>query len=243
MSHQIHYLGYLAYIDERLDELMEDYGDLPDQVKERQSKVNENTRLVNDTERIIDEISTFCANAKITLVDLKDKEEKLAKQQFEIKNNKQFDAITKEIEYIKTEHTKLSDKLRQEGVKLQNLNRILDQQKRELDESQSKLDEKNREVELITGDQNTELIELRNKREKIIELIKKEYYEIYERVREVFNDAAVKIHKNSCAGNIVPSQKIVEVRNNLNMVFTDEHSGRILIPEEFEVDEDFLAKL
>lgn len=243
MGHQIHYIGYLAYIDERLDELMEDYGDLPKQVKERQHKVNECARLVKDTEKIIEDIDTFCKNAKHTLVELKDKEDKLAKQQFNVKNNKEFDAISKEIAYIKDEHSQLSDKLRSEGVKLENLNKILDQQKSDLADAEQKLEEKNEEVELITGEQNTELKDLRTKREKIIENIKPEYLEIYERVREVHNDAAVVIRKNSCAGNIVPSQKIVEVRNNLDMVFRDEASGRILIPEDFEVDEEYVENL
>ncbi|MGE5480730.1 MAG: zinc ribbon domain-containing protein [Chloroflexota bacterium] len=245
MESQVRYLSLLALIDLRLDELAEDLGDLPATVRTLEDKLKNQKKMVDETKAILEEIKQFCANAKVTLVELKDREEKLAKQQFMVRNNKEFDAISKEIETIKQEHESLSSRLRTEGIKEDNLKRILEDQQVEYIKAENAFDIKIKEMNELTGDQNEEVAELHKKRERVIKFIKPEYFVDYNRIRTMHRDASVTIRKNSCTGcfSAVPAQKIVEIRNNIDSLFHCEHCGRILTPEEISVDESDLDEI
>jgi uncharacterized protein len=241
MESQIQCIAILATIDQRLDELLEDYGDLPDQIKHIELKVNEKKLLVEETEGILSDIKKFVNQAKSVLVDMKDKEEKLTEQQFKVRNNKEFDAITNEVAHIKAEHEKLSDRLRTEGVKQENLLNILQGQQKDYDDARKELEDKYEEAKRLSGDQNTELTYLQTKRLEIVPQILSKFVKDYERIRSMFQDAAVIIKKNSCTGcfSSIPAQIIVEVRNNPNDTYYCENCGRLLLPDDIEVGEIF----
>ncbi|PKL86937.1 MAG: hypothetical protein CVV22_02275 [Ignavibacteriae bacterium HGW-Ignavibacteriae-1] len=243
MESHIYNIALLAAIDERLDELIEDYGDLPEQIKKKEAKLNDKKLLVNETETIVEEIRDFIKKAKRTLVELKDKEDKLTQQQFKVRNNKEFDAITNEINHLKTEHEKLADRMRTEGIKEENLMNILNQQTAEMNDAQKELDDKFEEVQRLAGDQDRELSSLREKRGTVLNTIPKKFISDYERIRIMHRDAAVLIRKNSCSGcfNAIPAQIIVEVRNNLNTLYFCESCGRLLVPEDCVIEFEEIA--
>lgn len=243
MDTQIYNVALLAAIDERLDELIEDYGDLPEQIKKKEAVFNDKKLLVDETETILEEIREFIKKAKRTLVELKEKEEKLIQQQFQVRNNKEFDAITNEINHLKTEHEKLADRMRTEGIKEENLLKILEQQINEREEAKKELDDKFEEVKKLAGDQNRELSSLKEKRASVEKTISKKILSDYDRVRIMHRDAAVLIRKNSCSGcfNTIPAQIIVEVRNNLNTLYFCENCGRLLIPEDCVIEFEEIA--
>lgn len=232
-------LAYLALIDRNLDELEEEFGDLPQRVAEQKDKKNELEKLVHETEHILEEVKEFCSISKNTLIDLKAKEEKLSQQQFQVRNNKEFDAITSEIKHVKEESKMLTEKLRQETIKEQNLERILDDQKAELITAKEQLKEFKKELEEVQEEQDEEKEEFIEKRDKLIAKIDKTSLALYNRVRVYHKDAAVKVKKNSCSGcfSSIPPQLIVEMRSGDDVVYTCENCARILIPEEIEVTE------
>ena len=231
MESQIHYLAVLGYIDSRLDELHEEFGDLPEVLKTKEKKAHENKMIVKDTENILENIKKFVATTKNTLIELKDKEEKLAKQQFKVRNNKEFDAITKEIAHIRSEHTRLTDQMRTEGIKEENLLGILDQQKKDFEEAENDAEKVRLELQSLATEQNDEVKILYDKRKLVISKIEDKYYNSYERIRNFHPDTVVQVLRNSCSGcfNALPAQKIVEIRNNLDEVYDCESCGRIFV--------------
>lgn len=238
MQYQLQKLVALSMIDLQLDELEEEFGDLPDQVKAAEKKVKEKRSVVEETDAILSDVRKFKSSAKLTISQLKDKEEKLSKQQFLVRNNKEFDAITKEIETVKFEYNKLTDEMRTVGIKEENLVRMLEQQKKEWDFAKRDLDQLLGEIELISKEQVEEVKELKDKRKKVSKDMKPENKEIYKRIRNMFADAIVKIKKNSCSGcfSLVPPQKIVEIRNNMDKIYFCENCGRVLFPEELDIN-------
>lgn len=240
MEYQIQKIAAIAMIDERLDELLEDYGDLPEQLKKKELQFNTAKLLVEETEGILKDIKSFCSKTKVTLMELKDQEEKLSKQQFLVRNNKEFDAITHQINEIKTRHEQLSDKLRTEGVKEENLRRILEQQTREMDVAHKELEETYEDVKQVAGDQNEEVAKLQVRRKEIMNNISIRYIKDYDRIRTIHRDSAVYIRKNSCSGcfSAVPAQLMVEVRNNPDKLYFCENCGRILLPDDMEMEFD-----
>lgn len=244
MEYQLNYLASLSYLDLQHDELKEEYGDLPAKVEELRAKVAKLTSIVDETQSIIDGNQKFVKDAKVTLVELKDKEEKLAKQQFSVRNNKEFDAITKEIEHIRQEFSRISDEMRSSGIKEENLKGMLDTQKVDLETAKKELVDSETEFAAISEGQNDEVKKILKIRTDIVKKITPDNVLEYNRIRKYHDDAVVAVKRNSCTGcfSQVPAQKIVEIRNNLTTIYFCEHCGRMLFPpDDIQIDPKVLA--
>jgi uncharacterized protein len=236
MRPQIHYLLELTDLDLQLDEYKEDFGDLPNLVKKNQEDVNRNQALVEETTQILNDVRNFSKNAEKTLSEFAKREKQLSEKQFKVRNNKEFDAITKEIEHIRQERNKINTELSTIGIKEENIIKTLEAQNKELDEAQKELKEKEEELDVILSDQNEDVKKLQKIRKEMVKNVDKPFLVVYERVRSHLNDAVVRIRKHSCSGcfSSVPHQKIVEIRNNPDKLFHCENCGRILYPEDIE---------
>lgn len=242
MKYPLQYLVALSLVDRRQDDLEDEFGDLPEKIQKFKEKYQELDSYVKETQRVLEEVRDFILKSKRALEELKAREEKLSKQQFLVRNNKEFDAITREIEFARSEFNRISQELQQTNIKEENLVNVLEQQKKEAEEVWKELQELEHDYELIATNQNEELNEIRAAREKIIEKLDKHTLEIYQRIRNTHKDAIVKVKKNSCTGcfSHIPPQKIVEIRNNLDRLYTCENCGRILYPEDLEIDSEYI---
>ena len=207
-------LATMSDIDSTLDDLKEELGDLPQQVKDAEEYVRAKSKHTEKAENDLKEIESFKINSGNRLLEIKDKEDQLAQQQFNVRNNKEFDAITNEIEMLRDERNKIYDEQRTVGVKEENLRSILEESKKELDH-------------------NDEILQHTKKRAEMAHAIAADVLAEYERIRTFHKDAAVKVRKNSCSGcfSKVPPQRIVEMRNKPDAMFLCEHCGRILLGE------------
>jgi predicted nucleic acid-binding Zn-ribbon protein len=184
-------------------------------------------------EKDLKEIESFKINSGNRLLEIKDKEDQLAQQQFNVRNNKEFDAITNEIEMLRDERNKIYDEQRTVGVKEENLTSILEESKKELEEAQKGLAGKEDELTSISHGHNDEILQHTKQRAELAQAIPVSILAEYERIRTFHKDAAVKVKKNSCSGcfSKVPPQRIVEMRNKPDTMFLCEHCGRILLGE------------
>lgn len=242
MVHQLQFLVALSLVDKKQDDLEEEYGDLPERIQKMKSIYGEKNSMYKETQKILEDVKDFQITSAKALEELKIREEKLSKQQFLVRNNREFDAITREIEHSRSEYARISDELRQAAMKEENLRQILETQKQEVEEALKELNELEAEYELIATNQNEELNEIKMKRAKIVEKIKRQNLEFYQRIRTMHKDAIVKIKKNSCTGcfSHIPPQKIVELRNDLDTIFTCENCGRILYPEDLVIESSYI---
>jgi|GEM_PF-161834 len=240
MASQIKSLATLAYIDEQLDELKDEYGELPDKVRSQEAKVVKLKFMIEETSRLLVDIKAFCSTAKVTLMELKEREEMLAKKQFLVRNNKEFDAVTNEIKFAREEHERLSDRLRTEGLKEENLTKILAEQVSQFETAKIELDYLEQQIKQLSSEQDKTLKDLFKKRDMILSSLNSNPRTHYNRIRVFHNDVVAKIKRDSCSGcySSLPKQQIVEIRNNFEEVlFYCENCGRMLIGEESFVDE------
>jgi len=244
METDIQRIAALAHIDEKLDEMHDELGDLPKEVKKLEQIVRERLKIVQQTEVSLQEIATHKSNTHITFQEFTDKEAKLADTQFtgQVRNNREFDAITKEIEFIRSERARLEQELGQNAIKQENLEHLLQTQSSELKELQEKLGQKEKELDDLSNEQNDEFKQLQKKRKELGIAIFNEWYIEYERIRTYHNDAAVHLRKGSCSGcfSAITPQKLVEMRNNINAYYTCQSCGRILYPEDLRVEEEIM---
>ena len=245
MVTQNHFLAALSYVDQRLDELNEEFGELPKLEKDKQHDLAIAKLQYEETQKILSDLQKFLSTARVTLVELKEKEETLSKKQFLVRNNKEFDALSKEIEQIKKEHSDLSTRFRNEGIKEENLMKILDEQKESYEKLKTELLNIRKNIEELAGEQKEEVRLLNQEKELIVNQLATYNYKEYNRIRKNLSDAATQIVRGRCSGcfNTITPQKIVEVRNNKETLYLCDHCGRILLSDDLEINDDFIENL
>ncbi len=241
MENDIQRLAALAHVDEKLDEMHEELGDLPKQVKKLEGIVRECSATVEATQTALAECESQRSTMNVMLQEFNDKQKKLTDTQSSVRNNKEFDAITKELEFIRTERIRIESEHGQNDLREENLKNSLVDQQAALLEAQTNLAAREQELEHLSSEQNDEFKQLQAKRKSIIGSLNSEWYSEYERIRSFHNDAAVHIRKGSCSGcfSAIPPQKQVEMRNNKEAFYTCQICGRILYPEELRIEEEF----
>jgi predicted nucleic acid-binding Zn-ribbon protein len=233
---QLQILAAITRIDIELEELQEELGDLPHEVKALEKEVRIRQQAFDTTQKHINDILQTRANAKIRTQEIHDKEKKLTEQQFSVRNNREFDALTKEVEALKTELREMEKNIGSTVVAEENLQRILEDQSQDLADAKERLADKERELTELSSEHNDELNELLSKRADLLGKLPKNIVVQYGHIKEFHTDTAVAVRRNCCSGcfNAVPPQRIVEMRT-YKTIFTCESCGRLLYPEEMSL--------
>jgi predicted nucleic acid-binding Zn-ribbon protein len=223
----------LQKVDSNLDDVEETKGDLPEIVKNLEEKIAVLTEKAEAKQKYIDE---FVSSRNKADNDIKDFEEKLKKykeQQYQVRNNKEYDAITKEIDFaqesVKTLSKHFEDFENQMSVakiELEEYNTSLAEFSETLKENKEQLAEVSKETE-------EEELKYNHEREKIVTRLNKDILSRYEKIRTGRGKAVSIIRKNSCGGcgNRIPPQHIMEIRRN-DKVYLCQHCGRIIVSDE-----------
>jgi predicted nucleic acid-binding Zn-ribbon protein len=151
-----------------------------------------------------------------------------------VKNNREYDAVTHELEMVKTSVEQKENRMLE----------LLDSEtsvKEHIKTFKVKMEEFNIKLEARTGELKKRLAEtgkeeaaLNNERIKILKNINSRHLAMYERIRNAKNGSAVvPVIRNACGGcyNTLPPQRILEIRQ-MNRLFICEVCGRILVWDE-----------
>jgi hypothetical protein len=223
----------LQIVDEQLDELEELRGDLPVAVESLRSQMNQIKKEAEEKEeQRMNSLEKRKENEE-EVEKLKANQKKFKAQLYNVRNNKEYDALTKEIDHSEEQIKKLeaeNDTLADVSKKLAD----------EIEEITPQITELNNDLKLKETDLKEiiktnakEEAKLREKRKIIEDQTKKADYSAYMKIRKAKGKAVVTIKRSACSGchNIVPSQRQLEIRRN-NKLFFCEYCGRILVSSE-----------
>ncbi len=234
MLNRLKTLYQLQFIDDQLDVLEELRGDLPNTVKDLESKITEMKEDIQSKEKQQKESVEKRESNEKEMERLLENQKRFKAQLYQVRNNKEYDALTKEIDHTEEQITKMEA----ENEDLVNLSKSLSQQIEEnlpaLDELQKGLKEKEADLKEIIKANEREELKLQAERKKIEGQVKKADVSVYMRIRKAKKGkAVVTIKRSACSGchNIVPSQRQLEIRRN-NKLFFCEYCGRILVSQE-----------
>lgn len=227
-------LFILQNIDSQLDELEADKGDLPKQV----IKLEEHLDNLNATIRELKENSTNWKierdKADVDIITLEQKIEKLKEQQFQVRSNKEYDALTREITHAENQIEKLKKHMDElEGrmkLALEDIGKVQEN----VSEVEAELKEKRKELDEVSEVNEDEELKYQHEREKIIVRIEKADMVMYDRIRKAKGGlAVVSVKRGSCGGchNRIPPQRLLELRQH-KIIYKCEHCGRILVSDE-----------
>lgn len=227
-------LYQLQLVDDQLDELEELRGDLPNMVRSLESRINELSEETKNKETEQKDSVEKRAQNEEEIEKLRESQKKFKAQLYQVRNNKEYDALTKEIDHSEEQISKLET----ENDALADLSKSLTEQieevKPQLDELEKELKEKEADLKEIIKANEKEEAKLQSERKKIEDQVKKPDLSVYMRIRKAKKGKAVStIKRSACSGchNIVPSQRQLEIRRNTK-IFTCEYCGRILVSHE-----------
>jgi len=239
VAQRLEALVKLQSIDTKLDELKKLRGDLPDEVQDLADEIEGyNTRLQRHETELKD-IEEGNKKYKEGIKEAEKLIKKYTEQQKNVRNNREFDAITKEIELQELEIQLCEKKIKEGKETMQAKKDEIEKTTTLIKERNDHLDNKKQELDAILAESHEEEKRLLAEREKASQKIEDKLLKYYERLRGSLSNglAVVRVVRGAAEGcNIViPPQKIAEIREKKKIVI-DEHSGRILA----DVDMDSL---
>ena len=228
----------LQEIDSKIFEIKKVRGALPDEVQDLEDElVGYNTRLDNfkeDIDNKNNEIEDFKNKSK----DAKKLIKKYKDQQMNVRNNREYDAISKEIELQELDSKIFIKKSGENEVKIEEINEQVKATKKVIKEKTQILKSKKADLEALSGESQEEEKKLSTKKGKAAKKVESNLLLSYEKLVERQRNglAIVKVSRGACGGcfNVVPAQRQAEIKEKKKIILC-EYCGRILadvIPEK-----------
>jgi len=222
----------LQLIDSRVDEIKSVRGELPLEIEDLEDEITGlNKRLANldeDVTKLKGDISA----KKIVIEDSKALIKKYAEQQKKVRNNREFNSISKETEYQELEVELAEKRIKEFKAKIEQKNEVIEVTKGNIARQKELLKHKTNELDDIMGDTAKEESLLIKKSAEYSELIDDHLLKAYKRIRATVKNglAVVSIERGASGGSFftIPPQREVEIAGRKKII-TDEHSGRILV--------------
>ncbi len=222
----------LQLIDSKIDRLRTVRGELPLEVSDLEDTVaGLETRLANVTEEVA-ELENQVNEKKQSIKDFQANIKKYEAQQGKVRNNREYDAITKEIEFQNLEIQLAEKRLKEAKIAITLKGELLEKSKAEFEERGKDLAAKKGELEEIIAETEKEEQELMAESAKASTEIEDRLLNAYKRIRENSRNglAVVAVERDACGGcyNKIPPQRQLDIRLNKKIIVC-EHCGRVLV--------------
>lgn len=234
MEKRLRLLYALQQVDSGLDELVELKGDLPRLVSDLEGQLQAKVQKKQEFETLIKHSIVRRDEIDLEIITTREKIEKYKEQQFQIKTNKQYDALTREIDQSQEKITQLSKELDTMEGRASVAKGDLELLIPEIEELKKELEERKAELKEVNQEHEEEELRLKHEREKIIVRVEKNDLRLYARVRKAFGGkTVVAVRRNACGGCFkkVTPQALVELRKNERLIIC-EHCGRLMVSDE-----------
>lgn len=236
----------LQQIDSKLDEIQKIRGALPDEVRDLEDEImGYQTRMDKHNIEIQDQHDLIAQN-KNAITDANKLIKKYEEQQMNVRNNREYDAITKEIELQTLEIQICEKRIKESEARIEAKKVEIEETRGVLDERNKDLDSKKKELIMISSESMEEQNKLLESREKAMTKVEDRLLKSYTKIRDNARNglAVVTIKRNACGGcfALVPPQRQAEVKERKKIIVC-EHCGRIFADiEDVVVADDKKAK-
>ncbi|NJB70730.1 hypothetical protein GGR42_001192 [Saonia flava] len=222
----------LQLIDSRVDEIRNVRGELPLEVQDLEDDVlGLKTRL--DKLKTDIETINFEIGAKKNLIEeAKTLMKKYAEQQKNVRNSREFNSLTKEVEFQELEIQLAEKNIKEFKAQIDQKKEVVAETKEHLSERETHLKHKKGELNAILAETEKEEKALLEKSASYEGQIEERLVKAYKRIRQNVKNglAVVPIERGASGGSFftIPPQVQVEIASRKKII-TDEHSGRILV--------------
>jgi predicted nucleic acid-binding Zn-ribbon protein len=224
----------LQTLHTKIDKIRQIRGELPMEVADLEDEVAGLETRIQKFKSELDDIEDAIVTRKNMIKESQNLIKKYDTQLKEVKNNREYDALTKEVEIQTLEIQVCEKKIREHGFEIAQKTEVYEKALTDLESRKKDLDAKKGELQTITAETEKEEVNLTKKAEKASTNIDDRLLIAYSRLRKNANNglAVVTIDRDSCSGcfNQIPPQRQLDIRQRKKVIVC-EHCGRILVDE------------
>lgn len=228
-------LYQLQLVDSEIDKIRTLRGELPLEVQDLEDEIEGlDTRILN-YKKEIQEFETSINKKRNEITDSQSLIKKYKEQQNNVRNNREYDSLSKEIEFQTLEIELCEKRIREFSAKMAEKTAQIESSVALLDERKEDLKNKKGELEEIISETKKEEETLLNKSKKFEEIIEDRLIVAYKRIRKNARNglSVVSVERDACGGcfNQIPPQRQLDIKSRKKIIVC-EYCGRILVDKD-----------
>ncbi|MBR6081388.1 MAG: hypothetical protein IKP62_00490 [Salinivirgaceae bacterium] len=232
MEQKLKNLYDLQQIQTEINKIKSLRGELPLEVQDLEDELAGLQTRITNLKAEVKEDEQGISNEKHKIAQCQEDIKKYQSQQDNVRNNREYDSLSKEIEF-QTLEIELSEKhIREFTADMEHKKEIIASAETKYDERKGDLKQKRDELDSIISETQKKEDELNVKKAEIESLIEDRYLTAFNRISgNVRNGlAVVTVQRDACGGcfNKIPPQRQVDIRSRKRIIVC-EYCGRILV--------------
>jgi predicted nucleic acid-binding Zn-ribbon protein len=235
----------LQQIDTQIDKIRIIRGELPMEVRDLEDDIaGLDTRVNNYTEEL-NKMEDMIVQKKQSIKDSQAAIKKYETQQMNVKNNREYDSLTKEIEYQNLEIQLSEKRIKEYTAEITAKSSIVEASATALKERKHDLELKNAELDSIISETQKEEDALSKRSDEAAQITEERLFTAYKRIRNNVRNglAVVTVQRDACGGcfNKIPPQRQLDIRQHKKVIVC-EHCGRILVDAALSGEVELIAE-
>lgn len=224
----------MQLIDSQIDKIKSIRGELPLEVQDLEDEIAGLETRIEKFENEGNALNQSIVEKKSAIKESQALIKRYEEQQMNVRNNREYDSLSKEIEYQTLEIQLAEKRIREYTARIEELNKEIETARLKLAEKSSDLDVKKSELHSIIEETEKEELELASKTKAYEEQIEDRLLIAYKRIRSNARNglAVVQIERDACGGcfNKIPPQHQLDIRMHKKVIVC-EYCGRILVDQ------------
>ena len=234
MEQKLKYLYDLQVVDTEINKFEVLRGELPLEVQDLEDELAGLATRIEKLDNEIVELDQAVAAKKNEIVEAQALIKKYKEQQNNVRNNREFDSLSKEIEFQTLEIQLCEKRIREFTKDVDGKKELVATSKQTHEERTGDLNQKKDELESIISETQIEEKKLLDKTKEIETNVDDRYLQAYKRIRSNARNglAVVTVQRDACGGcfNKIPPQRQADI-NSRKRIIVCEYCGRILVDE------------
>ncbi|MDD7596619.1 MAG: C4-type zinc ribbon domain-containing protein [Prevotella sp.] len=210
-------------------------GELPLEVQDLEDEIAGLTTRMEKIKTEIDEFKKAITQKKADITSAESSVERYKKQLDDVKNNREYDTLTKEIEFQSLEIELCNKKIKEALIKVEEKNADLAEADELIKDRTAALKEKKEELDEIMQETRDEEEKLKNKASELEGTIEPRLLSSFKRIRKNSRNGLgiVYVQRDACGGcfNKIPPQRQLDIKMHKKVIVC-EYCGRIMIDPE-----------
>lgn len=222
----------LQTVDSAIDNIRRLRGELPLEVQDLEDEIAGLKTRVQNFENELKEFEDAISNKKNEIKESESLIEKYKKQQNNVRNNREYESLSKEIEYQTLEIELRNKHIKEYQEKIELRKKDIEELNKELEERNQDLQNKKDELDSIISETKREEENLKKRSDEIRNVVEERLLNAYTRIRDNARNglAVVTVERDACGGcfNKIPPQRQLDIRSRKKIIVC-EYCGRILV--------------
>lgn len=229
----------LQMVVSEIDKIKTLRGELPLEVQDLEDEIAGLETRIDNFRAELKECEDIITGRKLDIENSKALTIKYKEQQDNVRNNREFDYLSKELEFQGLEIEFADKKIREAQVMAKAKSEEMEGAEEHLSERRKDLDLKKQELEEIISETRTEEETLREKTKQIETLIEPRLLAAFKRIRKSARNglSVVSVQRDACGGcfNKIPPQRQMDIRMGKKIIVC-EYCGRIMIDPDMTAE-------